>query len=145
MGFERNRQRLFLEWQPEFELGLADIDDQHRQLRERVNALADAVIADDALVAADAVADLLTDSQAHFEYEEALMGDVAYPGYELHEEQHAELLASMQRLHVELSSGRIATDSARTLQFLRDWFSIHIVRTDAPFADYLRDRIAQPA
>mgnify|MGYP002134757216 CR=1 FL=1 len=56
------------------------------------------------------MARLLASSRAHFDFEEDLMQRQGYPGFEMHREQHEELLAAMRRLYDELVSGRYATN-----------------------------------
>lgn len=129
---------VFIEWIPEFHLGISDLDAQHRVLLDLINTVAGAVFADNPEATKAAMTRLLSSSIAHFDFEEELMRRAAYPGRDLHREQHSELLASMQRLQIDLSNRRYAINRTRTLHFLRDWFSIHIVRTDGGFARYLR-------
>ncbi len=109
-------------------------------MRMAINDLAAAVLAGEHDRSIDVVGHLLAVSQAHFSYEEDLMRRRDYPDLNPHAEQHAELLASMERLQGELVARRYVLNRPRTLQFLRDWFSIHLRRTDAGLANFLNQR-----
>lgn len=132
--------KVFLEWLPEFELGIPEIDNQHRGLRDLVNVVAESIMAGDNVAAHAAITQLLHHSNAHFDFEEGLMRQLGYPGNALHHEQHSELLGSMARLQAEVASSRFSINRTRALHFMRDWFSIHIVRTDGDFARFIREQ-----
>lgn len=132
-----NPPDVFIEWLPEFGLGIPELDVQHRMLLDLINVVAKSVFAGDPEATESAMARLLGSSIAHFDFEEKLMQRMAYPESDLHHEQHSELLASLERLQADLSNRRFVVNRTRTLHFLRDWFSIHIVRTDGNFARFL--------
>lgn len=129
-----------LEWLPEYDLGIAEIDHQHRGIWHLVNALAATIEQQDYAAAAGTIDCLLQSSHRHFDFEEDLMRREAYPELDLHHEQHSELLASMARMRDDLVEHRYSVDRSRSMRFLCDWFSIHVVRTDAEFAKFLKTR-----
>ena len=128
----------FLVWRPEFDLGVPELDQQHRGLHGLVNAVGRAIQRDETALAEATIGQLLTQSQAHFDFEESLMQRVGYAANALHHEQHSELLASMARLRDDVASHRFSYNRPQTLRFLRDWFSIHIIRSDGDFVRFLK-------
>lgn len=126
-----------LAWSSDFELDVPDIDAQHRHLLDVVNRFARAVACGEG---GEAMADLLRAAHAHFDFEEALMARVAFPGLALHHEQHSELLAAMDRFDEQVRRDPHVINRPQTLEFLRAWFTIHIVRSDADLAAFLAAR-----
>lgn len=134
----------FLVWSPEFELGVPELDAEHRRLLALVNEFAASAVSNSRLDGSlESIGNLVQASTDHFDFEESIMIRVGYPGYELHREQHSELLASMERLREKIVHEHHSVDQPRMLDFLRDWFSIHIVRSDGQLAQFLRSAAVQ--
>lgn len=82
-----------VDWRPEFELGVPEVDAQHRRLVELLNgafALTGARNGTAERVAA-AVEDLLKHTLDHFADEERLMASAGYPDLEDHKGAHRTL------------------------------------------------------
>lgn len=127
--------RNFLEWQPGFDLGLPEFDIGHRDLLDLVNRFVAAVGLGDAVAELEA---LIDGSRQHFQFEHDLMLRAGYDDLRVHGEQHSELLASMRRLRERLRQEDSSLDMPRTIDFLRDWFSIHIVYSDRALVEFLK-------
>lgn len=129
----------FLQWSGEFELGHPASDADHAMLFDAVNRLAAAIAALGPWEMAAALAgDLVDESRRHFAAEEASMGKHGYPLLERHREQHGELLAQIERLRHRLAAEQHLAEPQKALRFLRDWFTIHIARSDRDFVDFLK-------
>lgn len=88
-----------LVWREAYRSGDADIDRQHRELFEHANRLLQAVISHAPRASVlDAARLLLDDIAVHFEDEERMHAEIAYPGREDHAAEHARLLDKAVRL-----------------------------------------------
>lgn len=133
-----DEETLFLPWSDDFTLGHESIDREHQALCELINRFAESL--DDPTnweTTAAIATELVHEARRHFDAEEALMRDSGYPELPRHHEQHTELLA-----HVESMLDRLATDHhlARPYQavnFIGDWFSLHVAHSDRAFVDFL--------
>jgi hemerythrin len=131
----------FLEWTAELELGVPDLDTQHRRLLNLVNRCAWLIDLPAGVrfeEASAALADLLGEARSHFDFEEALMRESGYCARVLHCEQHAELLGSMERLLDQLARDRLGANERQMPTFLREWFVAHVARSDRQLAEFLK-------
>lgn len=127
---------LFMEWRPEYSVGIETIDDQHRVLLGLLNQLHEALQNGRAEVEIHEVLDALTDyTRTHFLVEEAIMEVVAYSQFEEHKAQHRKLLQQVRDFR-----GRVRRREAGTaeelLEFLKQWLIQHILKEDMQYADH---------
>ena len=121
----------FLEWKPEFSVGVAAVDNDHRDMIEMINDFY-LMAADrtDARTTEDFLGDIHNSISAHFALEESLMQNAAYPEYEKHKEDHEELLDRIRELmDCYAEDPRAGDDKLR--QELADWFARHFSSFDA--------------
>lgn len=137
-------------WNDSLELGLPQIDEQHRRLVDRYNELAAAYRRrePDAELARR-LAVLLDFTAAHFASEEALMAEMGYDGLDEHREEHQDLLQRVGRFQVVLAEGR-QTITLPVLQYLQHWLLGHMRGADGEFGKAARRLaahalVAQPA
>jgi hemerythrin len=132
-----------VDWRPEFELGVPEVDAQHRRLVELLNGAFELTgersgTADRVAAAVD---DLLKHTLEHFADEERLMASATYPGLEDHKSAHR----TLRKRAVELASALRqdgAPGAAELFYFLRGWFEEHIVGEDQRFRPWvLAERI----
>ena len=128
----------FLSWRKEYEVGVAQIDAEHRGLFALVNEYHDTCRhGSSAREAARVLNSLIVYAEAHFQHEELLMSDCGYPRLEAQREQHSQLVKSIFAINE-----RIAADNARVnaeiLPFIKNWLVGHIVNSDMDIGDYLR-------
>lgn len=131
-----------IEWTPAFELGVEEMDRQHRQLVTILNGLHQAMLAGGQPRALMRVMEeLIVYTKYHFTTEERLMAEAMYPGEQTHRQKHLALTAKVEQYAEEVLKGR-ATVSLSILQFLKDWLNKHILGTDKEFAEFIRSRRA---
>ncbi len=115
-------------------LGIAELDEQHRNLTRMVNKLNSAWRHGQSHQALLELFDqLVTLVAGHFETEARHMAQGAYPELRQHEKEHAMLLDEIMRLRKRLNEG----GELFVLQTLKDWLLGHILRSDKHMADYL--------
>jgi hemerythrin len=81
-----------LKWLKSFEIGLKEIDDDHRQMLKIMRKIKTAGKARDFDICLVLLDQLVEFAQAHFEREEKLLHDIKYPAVAGHEAYHADLL-----------------------------------------------------
>lgn len=120
-----------IEWNEEFSVGNAAIDQEHEHLIEQINQLYYELnhSADPATIEA-ILGDLQADISAHFALEELLMQEAGFSEFEDHKEDHQHLL---DQIHDMIFSFHEDPESGRELLInkLSDWFSNHFRSFDA--------------
>ncbi len=120
-----------IEWKDEFNLGIEEVDSEHKVLVALINALHDAMLAGTGRAdVVEGISEIYTLVSAHFEREEAFMRETRYMAYAEHKEDHEVLLDDLREIIDQVRSGagyaeeRLSAD----LQF---WFSDHFSTHDA--------------
>jgi len=131
---------VFLRWDGDLSLGIADMDAQHQRLVQLVNEVYDAYRRDGGRAAAGPVLASLVDyTVEHFRAEEEYMASQGYPGLAEHKRLHAELLGRVKDLRRRHAAGehQVVLD---LVLFLRTWLVRHIQGADAQYASHGRSR-----
>ncbi|MBU1689403.1 MAG: hemerythrin family protein [Gammaproteobacteria bacterium] len=122
------------------QVGITVIDNQHREIVERVNLIADTV---DQGSRHDVVQEMMDDlvlfAYEHFALEERLMTEYGFPGMEEHIAEHLDLLQKMDNLRNALRTPNPAK-AALVLAFLTDWAELHILQSDREIGEFLADK-----
>jgi len=132
-------------WSHEYSVGNDLIDREHQKLFEMADRLHQAMLSGGGNLVLRGLFDDLADyTRTHFAHEEALMQHYSYPQLPTHAEIHRQLMARVAELQEDLKAGKL-TVTMNTMQFLRDWLSHHIGRTDRLVAEHVRTCGLQPA
>ena len=128
-----------IDWSAEFELGIPDIDREHRDLITLINELHAEL--GETSSAAEIVARLRTIYQHiadHFAHEEQLMRDSRYMSYAEHKEDHEILLDDLRDIteQVEKVGGYSEDRLSADLEY---WFSTHFRTHDARLHTLVRE------
>lgn len=132
-----------LEWDAKYELNIAEIDSQHRELLVHIAKLHEAVTTgtDPATVSA-LMRTLENQISAHFDFEEKLMRDHHYPFSADHIAQHNSYKNYVSRLKIEIEAN--VDDPLhlgfRINLFLADWMLNHSNRDDRHLGRFLIER-----
>lgn len=113
-------------------------DREHAQQLQLLQALSEAV--EDQASAAEVgrkLEELISFSEAHFMSEELLMRMKSYDEYEDHQDDHVNMLASMQFMVVAHQAGHTALIPGKVHDVL-NFISQHIATRDKRLADYVR-------
>lgn len=124
---------------PPMETGWPTLDEQHRALFGRLSSVLSALDREEREAAHGAAASLVSEVQAHFEHEAALMSGCAYPDRLTHEEAHAAFLGELQGLVGQLT-GAVPLRIAKLWASSRfaPWFLHHVRSHDCGLARFLR-------
>jgi diguanylate cyclase (GGDEF)-like protein/hemerythrin-like metal-binding protein/PAS domain S-box-containing protein len=132
-----SREVPLIAWSNDHEVGVAVIDQQHRELVTRVNGLARAIAAaEETARVRDLLADLSGYTAMHFATEEALMATYDVGGADLHREQHQQLLSELSAFDDRLEADGLS----RTLVAIKEWLLAHIDHADRALGRALNAR-----
>jgi hemerythrin len=126
-------------WNPNLDLGLADLDLAHRQLDEMMQVALEAVRRGSAPAVEAILVSYEEASRAHFVLEEAMMRESRFGGAEAHQAAHAAYLKDIEGASQQFASGGLGP--AFQLWFssrLAPWFRLHIRGSDAQFVRHYR-------
>ena len=131
-----------IDWKPEYDTGVATVDEQHRHLVDIINRFEDALLRGKGSRQMNEILnDLVGYTQEHFASEERLMQEAEYPQLALHQGQHRQLLQKIERFQFEFNrQGRRIT--ADVHDFLFYWLITHILRDDKAFSPCLAQSAA---
>ena len=120
-----------LEWKPEFSVGNAAVDYEHRELIDLINGIHAGIsqgAGRDELAAG--LGEIYAQIALHFALEEKIMRAADYAGYGVHKDDHESLLDQLADIidAVELEGGY---DEGALSSVLNLWFSEHFRTHDA--------------
>ena len=119
-------------WEERFNIGIKDIDDQHKLFVGYLNDLHDAMQAGNAeAIVAPILYRLFDYITIHFAAEEKILESIHYPEFEKHVKQHAHFILELNFLDNSQTAGNM-------LPLLRGWFINHITTEDIKYAGYLK-------
>ncbi len=127
-------------WTPEYEVGLEEVDSQHRSIIEKINALSsgDGTEQNDS-VALRLLEELSDYVRHHFKTEEALMvrGGCDHDFEVRHRSEHAYYRGVLRDFMNDYIDGRSRITSS-FLEYLVHWLLHHIVSTDREMVAHLK-------
>jgi len=127
-------------WGPMLEVGVKEIDTQHRKLVDLANELSDAQIAGKAKdVLGKILTELVRYTVTHFATEERLMDQHKYPATADHKQLHKDLVKTVSDFKAKFDKGDAAL-SQDIMHFLRDWLTKHIMNIDKALAKDLKQK-----
>jgi len=120
-----------IEWKGQCRLGVAEVDPEHRELIELINALYASVMDADAdTTVVDFLGELYTRIGAHFALEAKVMLDNEYDEYGEHKIDHERLLDDIRDLMDDYEDGGYVDVEAFGKR-LDEWFGTHFRTRDA--------------
>ena len=124
-------------WSSVLSTGIAEQDTQHKKLIDLINQLNDAMQAGKGTdVMGKVLAELVNYTVYHFGYEEKLMAQHKYEDTPAHKAEHAKFVQTAGDFKKKFDAGS-AVVSVEIMNFLRDWLTNHIMKTDKKLAQEL--------
>ncbi len=145
---ESDSNKIYIHWDPKFELGIPVIDAQHKKLVELCNTLYQELMQTQTTTTPDyktALAEALHECvdyvKTHFKDEETLLRAAGYSGYEQQKMQHEEFVKKI--LETSGTFDKITfTGGIEFVKFLYSWILTHIAHEDKlyvkPVLEYYR-------
>jgi len=132
-------------WTPDLAVGIDLIDEQHKQLIEKMNELDRAVRHTRGVPKIIKTLDFLIEyTDFHFGTEEKNMVKLHYPKYEYHKGQHAEFVNTLRNLEMDFEEEGATQDLAESINtFMFNWLVKHIKTVDVQFGKFLSEQGAK--
>ena len=123
----------YWKWDPAFSVGIAVIDDQHKQMIEYINDLGTVSIYHDKEKVHTVLLALMDYSVSHLAFEESLMHEAGYNKIEAHQQIH---IAFMERIHFFKERYESGEDISKQLMLdLQMWLINHIQNDDTDYKE----------
>jgi len=130
----------YFKWKDEYSVGIDSIDGQHKKLLNLINNLQTAVyFSTGEAFEQEALDDLVLYTKTHFSYEEGLMEQHGFPGFEAHRKQHQQMIARVEEVLAQYQNDKDTAMKNATI-FLRDWLIKHINGTDKQYSSFLIEK-----
>ncbi len=127
----------FWPWSKELEVGIGEIDEQHKWLVDTTNELHDAMEAGaNRQQVGDILEALMDYTMNHFIVEEDLFNRLGYPETEAHKAEHNKFTDEIMALIERHESG--ASAGEETLTLLKEWLTHHILKVDKAYVEHFR-------
>jgi len=124
----------YFEWGDDLTVGNEFLDSDHQKLISLVNQLHTATQQGEGRTVVGEILDELLDyTKDHFQREESHMQRISYADYAAHKSEHVSLVNEVMALKAQFDAGNISV-AAKVSQLLREWLSVHIMKTDKAFA-----------
>ena len=129
-----------MEWRDEFLVGVAEIDEEHKELVTNMNRLAAKIKSEDLSGIDEILVFLEGYVRFHFDNEERMMRTVSYPLINEHLQEHRTFSQQYVNLKRDIASG--LHDPLylgfRIQLFLFDWWAAHMTKTDRHLGKFIR-------
>jgi hemerythrin len=128
------------EWNAEFETGIEKIDEQHKELFNRIDQLELAIYKGSAAAELVKLMEYLESYiTEHFELEEKLMLENLYPDFAAHTRLHEEFRIVFTRILNNFNSKNADNYLAIDIdKQMRKWWENHILKMDMAYIPYLK-------
>lgn len=125
-------------WKPSYEIGVLELDHDHRQLVGLINELYEAMKIGHGYELINQLIDrLLKYSAEHFANEEGFMRASNYPHLEAHAREHDEFRSRIGEMDRDRREGQLLP-STEMLSFLCDWLKTHILESDKDVGRFIK-------
>lgn len=120
-----------------YAVGLPSIDDDHRQLAQIINRIADEIEEASYALCVELFGELEAAAAAHFTREEEILDRLRYPQIERHREYHAELIRQLRELQ-RFGESKVAKEELFwRFAAMTDFVIDDIIRGDLEFKEFL--------
>jgi hemerythrin len=135
---EKGGAMAFYTWKDSFNIGIEEIDKQHRSFLDCLNDCHVQVSGGKGAGMDSDLFDRLRDYAAkHFRFEESLMQSNGYPEIDQQKKQHEYFESQLAELET-IQHGESGRTAESVLAFVRDWFLKHILEQDRKFVPYVK-------
>ncbi len=128
-----------IKWQPQYEIGIKEVDSQHEHLVEVINKVLDAN-AQNKLneYFGEAIKELVDYTHYHFNSEESFTKKIGYPNLFEHKAQHKLLIKQLIKILEDLKAGK--QEIANKLpSILKKWIIKHVFYHDRLIGLYYKE------
>lgn len=127
-----------IKWSRDLSVGIEEIDEDHQRLIKCLDDLFTACFAGQGpSVLKGILGRLMQYTREHFSHEEDVMQKMGYPGLENHRAEHAALVTELDDIIEQYEITNSHELSNKTLQFLEDWLTHHILIEDKKIGKFI--------
>ena len=116
-----------------FEIGIAELDAQHKRLHALLERLRVAVGKHYGYATNAILDELAIETRIHFAVEESLMRMLSFPAVETHVGEHKDLSQQLEKFRKRAQDFEVADELAA---FIQEWLNDHVDRFDREFVDH---------
>ena len=131
-----------LQWKEEYEVGVAEIDEQHQKLIDIANRVYELMRNELALDKYDQIVEILQELKEytvyHFHFEEGLMQKAKYKKRFSHKLLHQEFLAQVEAVDLSAVDENQDAYLVQIMDFIANWLIEHIVGEDKKVGQSVR-------
>ncbi len=132
----------FMEWSTQYELGIPEIDEQHKKWLELLNQFYDGLSSDNVeLLLPQMIAEASDYGKFHFGEEEKFMERIGYPKLDEQKALHRDIAAKISTFREKVERGQPLMSLSVTNEF-KAWFREHILIEDKKISEYYHSRAA---
>lgn len=136
-----NKSEWEIDWNESLSVGVAEIDDEHRQFIARVNELNRAIVEGSDKPTVERLLDLmLMEATHHFWHEQQLLKLWKYPQRAAHAAKHAQLTAQIERVMQEFERADVSFTWALKGLHIKQLLVDHLLHEDMKFRDFLQQQ-----
>jgi len=130
----------FFTWTESMSVGVTEFDNHHKKLIELLNTLFDAMKEGKSKeVIGNVLDELVKYTEYHFQAEESKMKEFGYPGLAGQQAEHMKFVEQITAYDRKYKSGDLLL-SVDMLQFMKDWLSNHILKTDMAYKPFFANK-----
>jgi hemerythrin-like metal-binding protein len=125
-----------IEWAERFSVGVALLDDQHKELIRIINSLITYQhVAADSEEVGNVLQNMTQYAAYHFRTEERLLKQYDYPQYSSHQAEHTAFKAKTARFCLDAIARKNAL-AGEVLHYLSAWLTSHILQSDMEYKTF---------
>lgn len=129
-----------IEWNDNFSVNIADIDNQHKNLINLINELYNAMSKGKSKeIMEEIINKMINYANYHFTTEEDLMTKYGFSDYANHKKEHVNFIEKVQKFNEDYKRGNVFV-SIDVLNFLSNWLKNHILGTDKKYSAFFNEK-----
>jgi len=117
-------------------LGVPQMDDTHKEFGDLVNQLVEISDSEDFK---RVFLELLEHTRVHFDNEDRLMVDSAFPAIGEHRSEHDRVLGQLTQINTRVQNGMLVM-GREYIKEMPNWFDVHAATMDSALAAHLKAR-----
>jgi hemerythrin-like metal-binding protein len=127
-----------IQWDDAYDVGLKEIDDQHKRLLDIINSIiCEQQDKYDTTKFKSSLSTMIHYAYTHFATEERILIQTEYPDLERHVLEHIDFIIKTLGLALDIDRGK-GENRKELLRYLKEWFSTHVLGIDREYIPFLK-------